>query len=54
MIKLASARFPHAAFRRADAHSLPFPDDSFDAVVVNLGVPHFGRPEQAVSEFVRS
>jgi len=53
MIKLASGRFPQAAFRRADAHSLPFPDDSFDAVVVNLGVPHFGRPEQAVSEFVR-
>jgi ubiquinone/menaquinone biosynthesis C-methylase UbiE len=53
MIKIASQRFPQTEFRRADAHALPFPDESFDAVVVNLGVPHLGRPEQAVSEFRR-
>ncbi len=53
MIRLARQRFPQAEFRRADAHSLPIPANSVDAVVVNLGLPHWARPEQAVAEFQR-
>ncbi len=53
MIELARRRFPQAEYRRADAQSLPFPDGSFGAVVGNLAVPHWGRPEQAVAEFRR-
>jgi SAM-dependent methyltransferase len=44
---------PRAEFREGDAQALPFPDRCFDAVVSNLGLPHFGRPEQAVAEFRR-
>ena len=36
-----------------NAQALPFPDRCFDAVVSNLGLPHFGRPEQAVAEVRR-
>src|SRR5262245_58615605 len=50
MIRLARQRFPRAEFRQGDAQALPFPDRCFDAVVANLGLPHFGRPEQAVAE----
>jgi ubiquinone/menaquinone biosynthesis C-methylase UbiE len=53
MITLARRRFPRAEFRQADAQALPFPDRCFDAVVGNLGMPHFGRPERAVAEFRR-
>jgi ubiquinone/menaquinone biosynthesis C-methylase UbiE len=53
MVSLARQRFQRAEFRRGDAHALPFPDRSFDAVVGNLGLPHFGRPERAVAEFGR-
>jgi len=53
MIILARQRFPQAEFRQADAQSLPFPDRCFNTVVANLGIPHFGRPEQAVAEFRR-
>ena len=53
MVALAQRRFPQAAFRQGDAQALPFPDGSFGAVVANLGLPHFGRPEQAVAEFRR-
>ena len=53
MIRLARQRFPQAKFRQGDAQALPFPDRCFDAVVGNLGLPHFGRPEQAVAEFRR-
>ncbi|HTH87316.1 class I SAM-dependent methyltransferase [Mycobacterium sp.] len=53
MIRLAQRRFPRAEFRQGDAQALPFPDRCFDAVVANLGLPHFGQPEQAVGEFRR-
>ena len=42
-----------SAARPRDAQALPFPDRCFDAVVSNLGLPHFGRPEQAVAEVRR-
>ena len=53
MVKIARQRFPRAEFREGDAQALPFPDRCFHAVVSNLGLPHFGRPEQAVGEFRR-
>lgn len=53
MVVLARRRYPGAVFRQVDAQSLPFPDGSFDAVVGNLAIPHFGSPERAVTEFGR-
>lgn len=53
MVAIAAARYPRIDFRQADAESLPFPDQSFDAVLSNFGIGHFPRPERAVGEFVR-
>lgn len=36
-----------------DAENLPFEDGRFDAVVCNLGILHFARPERAVAEAFR-
>ena len=46
MIARARSAHPELEFRRADAHELPFPDASFDAVVGNLAVMHLSRPER--------
>jgi ubiquinone/menaquinone biosynthesis C-methylase UbiE len=54
MVELAGRLHPGLDFREADAHALPFEDASFDAVVGNFAILHLGRPEQAVSEFVRT
>jgi SAM-dependent methyltransferase len=53
MLAIARPRWPDVEFRQADAHQLPFPDASFDAVTAGFALLHLGRPEQAVSEFVR-
>jgi SAM-dependent methyltransferase len=53
MIEIARRHFPRVEFRQGDGQALPFPDRCFDAVVSNLGLPHFGRPERAVAEFGR-
>jgi SAM-dependent methyltransferase len=53
MVVLARRRRAGVDFFRAEAEALPLADGSFDAVVGNLAVLHFGRPEQAVAEFVR-
>jgi SAM-dependent methyltransferase len=53
MVALARQLHPGLDVREADAHALPFEDDSFDAVVGNFVILHLGRPEQAASEFVR-
>jgi ubiquinone/menaquinone biosynthesis C-methylase UbiE len=53
MIARARNAHPGLAFRRADAHELPFEDASFDAVVGNLAVMHLSRPERALAEFAR-
>lgn len=41
------------AFLTADASSLPFANESFDAVVANDAMEHFGRPEAALGEMGR-
>src|SRR6266850_1746726 len=46
--------YPGIDFREADVEHLPFPDDTFDAVVCAFGLGHFPRPEVAVAESVRT
>lgn len=53
MVELARLRNQEAEILEADAENLPFEDGIFDAVVCNLGILHFARPEQAVGEAFR-
>jgi SAM-dependent methyltransferase len=53
MVAIAAALHPRLDFRQGDAEHLPFPDQSFDAVVSNFGIGHFPRPERAIREFAR-
>ncbi len=53
MVAEARQRHPGIEFREGDAEALPFPDESFDAVVCSFGVHHFGRPEKAMAEAYR-
>jgi len=53
MVTLARTLHPAIEFRQGDVEDLPFPDNSFDAVVANFGVLHFGRPERAAAECAR-
>ena len=49
MVAIARPGWPGARFRQGDAHALPFPDGSFDAVTSGFAILHLGRPEQADS-----
>lgn len=53
MVALARSLHPDVEFRQGDAEQLPFPDNTFDAVVGNFVILHIGRPEQAVTECAR-
>ena len=53
MLAVARSRCPSVDFRNGDAEALPFPDGRFDAVVCNLGFPHFPNPERAIAEACR-
>jgi SAM-dependent methyltransferase len=53
MVAIAAAQYPGLDFHQGDAENLPFPDQSFDAVISNFGIGHLPRPEQAVREFAR-
>jgi SAM-dependent methyltransferase len=53
MVALAGRLHPDLDVRLGDAHALPFPDGSFDAVVANFLLLHSGAPERAVAEFAR-
>jgi ubiquinone/menaquinone biosynthesis C-methylase UbiE len=52
---LAEARrtHPRLHFNEADAEALPYPDQSFDAVVANFGVHHVPSPQKAITEAYR-
>ncbi len=50
MVVQAGQRFPGIEFGEGDAENLSFPDASFDAVVMNFGMLHLARPEQAMAE----
>ena len=50
MVEEAQGRYPGIDFREDDAEKLSFPEATFDAVVMNFGLLHLARPEQAISE----
>jgi ubiquinone/menaquinone biosynthesis C-methylase UbiE len=54
MVAEAKRRHPAIDFREGDAEALPFPNGSFDAVVMNFGMLHLARPDQAISEACRA
>jgi SAM-dependent methyltransferase len=53
MVAIARGRYPGLDFRQGDAQEPPFEDETMDAIVGNLAILHFGRPEHAVAEFAR-
>ena len=53
MLAQARKQYPDIHFCEGDAEALPFADNSFDAVVINFGLLHFGQPEQALTETYR-
>ena len=53
MVEEARRRYPDIEFQEGDAEQLSFADASFDAVVSNFGMLHFGRPEKALQEAYR-
>ena len=53
MVELARSQNPEIEFREGDAEALPFPDGSFDAVVMNFGMLHLAQPERALAEAFR-
>src|SRR5690606_25019011 len=50
--KRADAMGVTVEFLQADAHSLPFPDDTFDAILVE-SVTNFTQAKKSVSEYFR-
>ncbi|MFQ5684801.1 MAG: class I SAM-dependent methyltransferase [Candidatus Binatia bacterium] len=50
MVAQARQLHPTVEFREGDAEALPFPEESFDAVVMNFGLLHFPQPERALGE----
>lgn len=53
MVALARQSYPNAEFQEDDAEALSFPDNTVDAVTINFGVLHLGRPDQALAEAYR-
>lgn len=53
MVREARAQYPSIEFQEGDAEELPFADNSFDAAVINFGMLHLARPDQALAEAQR-
>ena len=53
VVALARKLVPGAEFQEGDATELPFPDNSFDAVVCGYGIMHVPDPERALQEMLR-
>ncbi len=53
MIALARKAAPEATFYQGDAMNMSVDDDSFDAVTIGFGVPHFPDPERGLAEAAR-
>jgi len=54
MIEIARRKnIPNASFLKADAHSLPFADDSFDVTAAIATLEFVRNPEKVVREMVR-
>src|SRR4029434_4129860 len=50
MIEEAQRRNPDIEFREGDAEQLPLGNGLFDAAVMNFGILHLARPDQALAE----
>src|SRR5262245_2017735 len=50
MIAYAQQTHPGVSFRNGDAQNLPFDAATMDAVVMNFGLLHLARPDQAIGE----
>jgi SAM-dependent methyltransferase len=50
MLSVARTLHPGIDVRVGDAHALPFPDQSFDAVAMNFGALHLSDPTRAFRE----
>jgi len=53
MIAEAQRRNPGIEFREGDAEQLPLGNGLFDAAVMNFGILHLSRPDQALAEACR-
>jgi|SRR5262245_304883 len=53
MIAVAAEHAPQIEWQPGSAESLPFPDDSFDAVVSQFGLMFFADRSQAIREMMR-
>src|SRR6266851_1150536 len=53
MVARARMIYPTVEFQEGDAEAIPFPDRSFDAVVMNFGMLHLARPERAMTQAAR-
>jgi SAM-dependent methyltransferase len=53
MVAEAHRLHPNARFQEGDAEDLPFPDESFDAVVISFGMLHFAQPGAVLTEVFR-
>ena len=53
MVAAAARRYPHLEFREGSAEALPLDSQRFDAVAMNFGLLHLGRPDQALREASR-
>ena len=53
MVAEARRNYSKITFKEGDAEDLPFPDSNFDAVTMNFGLLHLGRPERALAEACR-
>lgn len=53
MVALAEAAVPDVTFVQGDAMAMTFADESFDAVTIGFGVPHFPDPAKGLAEAAR-
>jgi len=53
VVAMARKLVPSAEFQEGDATQLPFPANSFDAVVCGYGILHVPDPEMALREILR-
>ena len=53
MVKIARKKLPEISFIRGDALNLPFKENSFDTVLVSLGLRHFDNTDIALREIKR-
>jgi SAM-dependent methyltransferase len=53
MLAVGRERHPHLELVTGDAEELPFPDDTFDAVVGGFVLNHLPDPEAAIAEVAR-